>query len=671
LFLAAVLACPSEPEPEPEPKSPESVEVDSVDTAPSLDPYTITVRVMVDGVATAGATVMQGGGREAWTTGADGTVVVTIDPAIAGDQYVVAGHPECRNGGTELEGPAPDTVEVELDRFDDRDNAAYTFRDPGDAPGELNTSAQCSHCHLSIHEAWWNSPHRTAAKNPAVHDVYQGMASGVAEVDCSGTWSAVTEPGTGKALSACVVAASVASTGTTGACADCHAPGIDGEIGGRDLLDATGFAFEYGVHCDVCHHVESVHEGEAAGVAGWLRVLRPSEPSSSPAFGDWAPLTFGPYLDVLNPNMGSSWREEFHEAAFCGGCHQLDQGSIAGAIDLARWPSGTIPVHSTFEEWSEGPMNPSAPCQSCHMPPVSSAGNSSDLYTEIDAIPGVASGWERPPGDVRQHAWWGPRQPEGGMLGLAAWVDIAKEIDGGVLTAQVTVTNAGPGHAMPTGEPMRNLVLAVEATCGGALLDFAGGDVVPSLGGSLGYSDAATEPLDLPGASPGMVVRFFARDGDYDYVGHGPFGDGQFSVAEKGLPRWRWLGDAVVTSASDDGTLVRGGVPEGAERAVLIAASFPEDGSEAGPLMGTPGFAFARVLVDALGNEMVPHHLAVDVRSDNRILPTQSFTTEHMFVATCDDPEVHAVLVHRAYPWAVAATYGWTLADSVMDEARR
>ncbi len=645
--------------------------LDTIDTAPSTESYALTVRVMVDGVATEGVTVMQGGGHEAWTTGADGTVAVTIDPAIAGDHYVVAGHPECRNGGTELDGPTSEIVEVELDRFDPSDNVDYTFRDPGDAPGEMNTSAQCSHCHLSIHEAWWSSPHRTAAKNPTVHDVYQGMAVGVAQADCGGTWSTVSEPGSGAQVSACVVAASVASTGSSGGCADCHAPGIDGELGGRDLLDATDFAYEYGVHCDVCHRVESVHQGEAAGVAGWLRLLRPSEPSASPAFGDWAPLTFGPYLDVLNPNMGSAWREEFHEAAFCGGCHQLEQGPLAGTIDLARWPSGGIPIHSTFEEWSEGPMNPSAPCQSCHMPPLSEVGNSSDLYTEIDAIPGVAAGWERPPGDVRQHAWWGPRQPEGGMLGLAAWVDIEKEVDAGVLTARVTVKNTGPGHAIPTGEPMRNLVLAVEATCEGAALDFAGGDVVPSFGGSLGCTDSVAEPLDLPAASVGMTVRFFARDGDYDYTGHGPFGDGQFSVAEKGLPRWRWLDDGVVASVDASGVRVARGVPEGSERAVLIADSFPADGATADPLMGLPGFAFARVLVDANGNEMVPHHLAVDVQSDNRILPSQSFTTEHQFVATCDVPEVHAILVHRAYPWSVAQSYGWTLTDSVMDEARR
>ena len=38
-----------------------------------------------------------------------------------------------------------------------------------------------------------------------------------------------------------------------GGCADCHAPAINGRLGGRDLLEATDFSYDYGVHCDFCH----------------------------------------------------------------------------------------------------------------------------------------------------------------------------------------------------------------------------------------------------------------------------------------------------------------------------------------------------------------------------------------------------------------------------------
>ena len=96
----------------------------------------------------------------------------------------------------------------------------------------------------------------------------------------------------------------------------------------------------------------------------------------------------------------------------------------------------------------------------------------------------------------------------------------------------------------------------------------------------------------------------------------------------------------------------------------------PSDGAPVTARAGAPGYAFARVLADASGQRMVPHFLAVDAVSDNRIPPRSAWTTHHQFASPCADPEVHAVLVHRAYPLALAAERRWTLTESVMDEVR-
>ena len=151
----------------------------------------------------------------------------------------------------------------------------------------------------------------------------------------------------------------------------------------------------------------------------------------------WYPLTFGPLADVLNPRMGAVVREVFHESTYCAGCHEQTQPVLVGdgGIDLARWPDGRLPVHTTYTEWLAGPMNPAAPCQSCHMPPDPEAGNSSDLYNDHDdALIGPSAGWERPPGEVRRHAWYGPRQPDSGMVQLAASLGIASTVEDGTLT---------------------------------------------------------------------------------------------------------------------------------------------------------------------------------------------------------------------------------------------
>lgn len=665
-----LMGCPEVGTPEGDTSIHSDVPAESVAT---LEPYTVRVTVTLDGVPVEGALVMQAGTRVEVSSAADGTASVWVDPAVPGAIWVVASHTAARNVGVEVAGPAE--VELAMVSIDRTDNQGYGFKEAGPESTEGGNTGQCSHCHVTLHQEWYASPHRTAASNPAVHDVYQGVASAVLQAACGGVWKTVVEPGTGAAVDACSVADAVATSGGTGGCADCHAPGINGEVGGRDLLDARDLEYSEGVSCDVCHHVESIHPDQAPGVGGWLSILRPSEPSDSLVLGVFAPLVFGPYTDVLNPYMGASRRDHFHESAFCGGCHEQAQAVLvpSAEIDQSRWPTGTLPIHTTYSEWLAGPMNPSATCQSCHMPPNASAGNSADLYTAIEHLePGVGAGWERPPGSVRAHTWWGPRQPAGGMLGLAAALAVDTTLVDGVLTAFVTVKNVGPGHAIPTGEPLRNLILGVSARCE-AELPFLGGDVIPEVGGAVATRSVPEDLLRFPEAQPGMLLRFVRQSGWYDYEGYGPFGDGRFDATEKGLPRWEWLGEGTVLAVDDAGTVTLASpVPAGAERAILV--EFPReltDGAASVGVAGAPGFAFARVLVGLDGTSGVPHHLAVDVVSDNRLLPQQSFTTEHRFAADCAAPTVSAVLVHRAFPADTARRYGWTQVDSLMDEAQR
>ena len=97
-------------------------------------------------------------------------------------------------------------------------------------------------------------------------------------------------------------------------------------------------------------------------------------------------------------------------------------------------------------------------------------------------------------------------------------------------------------------------------------------------------------------------------------------------------------------------------------------AELPLDGDPVSALAGAPGYGFARVLVDAAGNRMVPHHAAVDVASDHRLLPQQAWTSTHRFDASgcATDPVARAVLVHRAFPYAQAVERAWSVTESVM-----
>lgn len=652
--------------------------MDSGDTGapadrPTEGTRTLRVHVTLDGQPAGGVTVLQGGGAVRWSTDAGGDAVVTVDYGIPGRDFVIAASPDARTAGEEVTPDTPEPLEIALTRYDPTDNLDYEFQDPGEGDPHIATTAQCNHCHITIAAAWFESPHRTSARNVAVQDLYQGVAFGwdsvAACLSNGGSWELLTDPETRRRRPGCHVGAAVLDTGTTGACADCHAPGIDGELGGRDLLDASDRAWRYGVHCDVCHRVDRVEPDAAPGVAGRLVLMRPSEPSPSPALGTWAPLTFGPFLDVLNPRMGSVPREDlFHSADLCGGCHESDQGALVpdGVVDPARWPTGRFPVHTTWSEWQASPMNPAAPCQSCHMPPDASVGNAADLYNEVvpidDAHLDASVGWERPPGSVRRHAFYGPRQPESGMLQLAAWVDVDKVVEDGVLRATVTVENVGPGHAIPTGEPLRALLLGVSARCGHTALPATDGPALPDWAGAVASAEAGEDWTVWPDAQPGDTLRVVRRTGDWlDYEGYGPFGDGRFLPEDKGLPEELVVGEVTVTAVHDGVVETDAPLPEGDVAWLTRGAG----------LAGAPGFGFARVLAGADGARMVPHFLAVDVVSDNRLLPQQAWSGTWTFPTPCDDPLVDASLVHRNLPFALAAERGWAVVDQVMAEVSR
>ena len=67
-------------------------------------------------------------------------------------------------------------------------------------------------------------------------------------------------------------------------------------------------------------------ENEIPGIGGKLQLLRPSY--SGMPFDGTKDVHFGPYADVLNSRMNSSYREFFREPTICAGCHEYNQKSL-------------------------------------------------------------------------------------------------------------------------------------------------------------------------------------------------------------------------------------------------------------------------------------------------------------------------------------------------------
>ncbi|MEQ9319101.1 MAG: carboxypeptidase-like regulatory domain-containing protein, partial [Polyangiaceae bacterium] len=517
-----------------------------------------------DGAPIPDAFVLQGGKSHEppLSTGSDGSFTITLTYPGFGIPGVVAAKEGYRAAGEEFPFDAPDgPVTLVLDQVEDQDNAGYEWLDPGE--GFDPTTAFCGHCHEVFAAEWSVSGHSRAAENGKLQNFYAGTSDHADAASCAsagGEWQQGLTPGNPSApmmkcyLGGGVLGALNGSCGGPaqlrcddpalptadeptdfGACADCHAPGIDGVAGGRNLHDATGFGFEDGVFCDVCHKVSDIDLSLAPGVGGRLILRRPTEPSQA-ITSDWKPLYFGPLLDVPNAFMGAAYQPDFKEALFCAGCHQQKQAALVpgDALDPARWPDG-LDVHSTYEEWLAGPYAASGtPCQFCHMPAHHDMNNT--IGTSSPEIASITAGYPRPPEDIRSHRFLGPLdtyEDAPRLIDTALFTSVALSLQGGEVEATVNLSNIGCGHALPTGEPMRALVVRVTAEgtgCGAR--PATGGDTIWDAGGArrrgvfgADVSGGGTS-LTWPGsgAGTGMVVRAVRPTGTFDdYVGIGFF----------------------------------------------------------------------------------------------------------------------------------------------------
>lgn len=407
-------------------------------------------------------------------------------------------------------------------------------------------------------------------------------------------------------------------------------------------------------------------------MAGSLRLVRPSERGSLTLNEDgWLPLTFGPSWDSPNPKMGSVPRALFQGPELCAGCHEYEQpvlvpGEVA---DRARWPSGRLPVQSTFTEWSQGPYAEVVSCQGCHMPPDPATKNGADLQL-VEASVGIAGGWPRPPGAVRSHAFVGPRTEGAGLLEVAAALDVDVRADPAGVEVRVTTTNVGAGHAIPTGEPARQLFVTLEAAACGVPLAAVGGEAVGPLGGATAEADTFDPdawPADWPRPEVGDVLRAVRDGGFVDYDGPGAFAaGGRLTVAEKGRVRWLVAGSATVVSVEGPAVQLDRPLPS-SDRVFLIRPAEP------GPpaLAGLPGSSFARVMRGADGRLAVPHHAAVDVARDDRLKPRGARTSTHRFLvdsACAEAPVARARLIYRPFPRHLTRQRRWDRADQVIAE---
>ena len=659
-----------------------------------------------DELPVAGAMVLVGGEEDTMVlTQADGSFSLWYTEVRLGTPAIVAAKIGYRANAFEFFGP-DEPIQITIREVKGPDNVNYTYQNPGD--GEDSMEENCSHCHTTMVSDFMASAHAEATRNPMLQDLYAGVSRAFVDAtscaDAGGSWELGVEPGTETGtMEKCYLGGGVLPDLNVGcggigelpcdspslaesdrpeafgACADCHAPGINGVAGGRNLHEAHGLAFDIGVHCDTCHKVRDVDLSQPPGVGQRLIMGRPNEPGTG--MFEYIPVFYGPIIDVPNVVMGGSYQPKFDSAVFCAGCHEQEQPALIEGTSLApRWADG-LPVHSTYSEWLEGPYNSDeTPCQFCHMPADVGATNAVEITKPEDQS--VTFGWARDPSNIRQHLFRGPLMGEPRLVDTALYVSVDVWSAGDSIQTTVSIANVGCGHAVPTGEPMRSVVLLVEAEGECGVLMASGGQTVPDTGGALASATLGEEAVAGDGllmwpdgaavAEPGQIIRIVRPTGAFDdYEGIGAFADPSMGAEDKGMEIFAPVGDLTVVAVSELGLELEGDVDWVDGDKLYLGVPWPEaavDGQRSLPLAGTAGTAFARVLLDGEGNRHVPHYRAIDMASDNRIPPGSNALSSHSFSLPegCGPVDVRATVLYRPVPMHMAVARGWDAKDYII-----
>lgn len=197
-------------------------------------------------------------------------------------------------------------------------------------------------------------------------------------------------------------------------CLGCHAPTIAAT---GDLKLDLKVTWE-GITCDYCHSIRSVN-------------MSGPNPKAAVVYNN---VKEGPWKGITSPAHGTAYSPVHTSSVLCATCHQY-KNSLG------------FPVLTTYSEWQKGPYPAEHEgCQSCHMYRV----EGKVVDPRVKRTPNAGINLHQMPGS---HSLT--------QLNKAIRGKLIVSHDGGQLHVEVDVTNQGAGHMVPTGSPLRKLILEV------------------------------------------------------------------------------------------------------------------------------------------------------------------------------------------------------------------
>jgi len=375
----------------------------------------------------------------------------------------------------------------------------------------IEGSDSCAPCHTAYAE-WKADAHSQSAVNPRFLTMYEGTDvhgnKSPSSYDASGRIRPpdLTQPyyGPGYKLD---------YPDRAGNCAACHTPLADnlepsntcGWSGchtewtawaseevpdGVSPTDLTGDAAD-GVGCDFCHKIGDVILDPATGLPyadkpgiSSMRLYRPEEGQQ---------LFFGTFDDSTRR---VSYLPLEEESAYCAPCHYGVFGGVVGHNEVV----GGVVIYNSFGEWLESPYSDpetGQTCQDCHMPTV-----------DYDYFVFPEQGGLRRDRD-RIHDHYMPGAKDETLLQNSVTMTTTAQLEGDAVRVEVSITNDKTGHHVPTGAPLRHLILVVQVTdADGNLLPLRDGPVLP----------------DWTGNYVGQPGQYYARILEDEWTGESPTG---------------------------------------------------------------------------------------------------------------------------------------------------
>ena len=203
-------------------------------------------------------------------------------------------------------------------------------------------------------------------------------------------------------------------------CLGCHAP-MAGQL--NDLELARKVSWE-GVTCDYCHSISEVKD----------------DGKNRKAVVQFGVVKSGPSKDSISPAHSTRFSSVHTSALLCAVCHEYKNAL-------------GFPVVTTYSEWTASPSGKGdLECQQCHMELVKGAVVDPRVKRESSHL-------------VNLHAMPGSHSVS--QLNRALTGKLTATRNGETVDVVVKVKNEGAGHFLPTGSPMRQLILEVRVTAGG------------------------------------------------------------------------------------------------------------------------------------------------------------------------------------------------------------